>query len=163
MKNQSELNTGYTTNSMSEDSVFFNLKTDPYPRLISFQDLLQSHKESFLSHYGLPHTDMIMDDKTFQEKDTLLNISAIVSEHRKNDHIERPHNLERYCQLLNEIPLLKIMSLVKNENKTCLQQHLAVLHANYRAFRHKLGIRSLSRSQFCEVLQQRLEYHGQSV
>ena len=163
IKNQSELKSGHIVNCTSASSAFSNSKTDQNPRLISFRDLPQSHKELFLSRYGLPHTDTIKGDKTFQGKDTLSDISVAGNEHQSNPQTKRHHNRETNCRLLSEIPLSRTSNPVKSGNRTCQQQRLAGLYDYYGAFRQLLKTRPLSRSQFCEVLLQRLKCHEQNV
>ena len=163
IKNQSELKSGHIENYTSTDSVLSNSKTDPNPQLISFQDLPQLHKELFLSRYGLPHTGMIKGDRTFQEKDILSDISVVGNEHQNNPQTKRHHNLETSCRLLSEIPLSRTTNSAKSGNKTYQQQCLAVLYDDYSASRRLSKTRPLSRSQFYEVLLQRLKCHEQNV
>ena len=162
IKNQSELKSEYITSHTNDDSAFFNSKANPYPLLISFQDLTQPHKEFFLSRYGLPHTGMTKGDRTFQGKDIFSDISVVNDGHQSNQRTKRHHSLGISCRLLSETPLSRKTNSAKSGNKTYQRQYLAALYDEYHASRRLLKTRPLSHSQFCEVSLQRLKYHEQN-
>lgn len=151
------------TSPTDKDFAFSNLKTNPSHRLISLQDFPQSHKESFLSHYGLPHTDMTKGDRTLQGKDILSNISVVENGHQSNLRTKRHRSLGTSCRLLSEIPLSRMKNLAKSGNKTCLQQCLATLYNDYCAFHRLLKTQPLSHSRFYEALLQRSRRYEQNV
>lgn len=146
-KNTSELIPGCTNKEKETNSEGRSL----FP-IVSFECFLPSHKELFLSRYGIPHKDSLTGGRIYQEMDTAFDSLLFDCLPRMERQTKPIHDLEIKNQQSNETLLFQIMNLQKTGNVQGLRQNLLSLYRNYREYHQKMGNHFLSRSQFSAKL-----------
>ena len=159
MKSEKTLHPEPLPNSFPKTFEKANSGCSPFSRLISFHSLPQSHRESFLSRYGAPCMDMLMDEKTPLGTDILRETSEPCCKHGKGIHTLQYHNHEISYQPVGETALYQIKSLTKSEKTQYLLPNLSSMYLDYLATHRKMGSRCQMRSLFVAEVRRLLKRH----